>query len=116
MVFGNTPDFSVEPIKFVARKTAFSHAQQFMRSDDYLHSNLVIERLAKKYGLEYFNPSSVLCRHEAPLECLVYTGKSMTYFDRGHLSGAGSEIVVEGFAKQFELLDKPIEEISASAD
>lgn len=116
VVFGNTPDFSVEPIKFVARKTAFSHAQQFMRSDDYLHSNLVIERLAKKYGLEYFNPSAVLCRHEAPLECLVYTGKSMTYFDRGHLSGAGSEIVVEGFAKQFELLDKPIEEISASAD
>ncbi len=106
IVFGNSPDFSVEPMQSVARKIIYSQERQFMQSDDYLYSNLILERLSLKYGFSYFNPSSVLCKSDRPLECLVYDGRDMTFFDRGHLSGFGSVLVFEGFAKQFSITEK----------
>lgn len=115
VIFGNTPDITVDPIKTIARKISYSHEKQYLPAQDYQQSNLILEKLSEKYGFEYFNPSSTLCLEESLLECLVYDGKHMLFFDGGHLSGFGSDLVLEGFSRRIDIMKNDLAERSTAA-
>jgi peptidoglycan/LPS O-acetylase OafA/YrhL len=103
IVFGNTPHFYEHPVSSIARKISISRDMRYLKAVDYQPSNKIIEDLASKRGVLYFNPSSGLCKPENPLECIAYDGKSLTFFDRGHMSEAGSERVLQKFSKDVDI-------------
>lgn len=107
IIVGATPDFVEDPIFSAARKsfTLESRVPLFLAVEDHREANLILRQLARQRGLDFVDPTRSLCRRKSPLECMFYDGKSVLFFDRGHLTAAGSTHVMRAVAGQIEGLD-----------
>ncbi|MNJ28643.1 O-acetyltransferase OatA [compost metagenome] len=115
VIVGNTPDFKTHPVKAIARKISFSSERRYLPVQDYTESNAILEKYAKEHGIEYFNPTTALCDPQRPLECLAFDGKDVIYFDPGHLSEAGSELVIKKLSQDIDI-DGEITTTAANAN
>lgn len=95
VVVGNTPEYRRSPVDVViaGRWTGRDIA---LPSLDFGPSDAAVRAAARRAGVGYYAPAAILCR---ALACDVVRGGRPTMFDGGHLTPAGSRIVMTGLRK-----------------
>lgn len=100
VVVGNTPQFGQSPQNLVVKRRTRIEGAVHLRSKDIAPSDAIVQRTATEMGVVFAAPGRLLCKQDDPLMCRVYDGRQFLFSDSGHLSTAGSSLVVEAIARQ----------------
>jgi hypothetical protein len=99
VVLGTTPAFSVNPYISMVKSKIAPVGPVFLKSADFSRADRIVSIEAEKYGLYYYRPAEIMCKKQDQLDCLVFDGKDFLFFDSGHLSTAGSSLVIGDLRK-----------------
>jgi len=95
----NSPDFLKNPYEMTVKTGSLPGSERYFFTQDYATSDSVLRDVARERGVEYFEPSTFLCREDTT--CLFVRDDDYFYFDTGHFSYHGSRKVAQ---KMFETL------------
>lgn len=101
LVVGNSPEFKMAPQSLIVGLNINADGDVYLKSEDFIKVNEVLQDLSYKFNFVFFNPSKYLCKPNNSLQCLVGSSGVFYYFDRGHFSIAGSAHAWEYFSSNY---------------
>lgn len=97
VVFGNAPDFEIQPIPTIFRQTDRNAGQQFYAERiAYPKADAIVEAEVKRRGFAVFDPAPLFCAEK----CLIYDGRNPVFVDSNHFSKTGSMMAMRALLEQ----------------
>lgn len=105
IVVGSTPEFFKSPAVILVQSRFGDGDDAMLEAKPLLAADLAIGKLARTYGLAYFEPRFVLCDKGQMQRCHVMQSGKMLYLDESHLSPTASALLVENIAGPMQIDD-----------
>jgi peptidoglycan/LPS O-acetylase OafA/YrhL len=101
VIIGNTPDFPSDPYGELIKSRQLTEETAYLQASDYHASEALLRLIAGHMGVVIIAPTRILCDGADPTECLFKKNGEYLFFDQGHLSFAGSKMLIENPEMQF---------------
>jgi peptidoglycan/LPS O-acetylase OafA/YrhL len=106
VVIGNAPEFSAAPHNLMVKNGIKNKGEVFLESMDFREVNDLLRIESKNHNFFYFDPTEVICDLKRSLRCLVAKDQVFYFLDLGHLSPAGSQVLIKELASRLSPLLK----------
>ena len=93
IVVGPTPVFAISAPQAYFRLAGDGINPDFAKATDDAHTSERLRQIALEAGATYIDPRGAMCKPESI--CRLRDGVELLYFDTGHLSLRGSELIAE---------------------
>ncbi|OAI45216.1 hypothetical protein AYO42_03180 [Rhizomicrobium sp. SCGC AG-212-E05] len=97
VVLGQTPGYEKDPLETIVRAGLPTDGDVYLKAQDARETDRAVRDMAKRHAIPFVDIRRLLCRHDGT--CLALSNGAPVYFDNGHFSVKGSEMVGQAIAK-----------------